>query len=426
MKKYGFFGGSFNPPTIAHERLAEEIADKFKLDKVYFVPVGNYYEKTDLIDENKRLDMLKSIKTDKIDVLDIELNSKKKLLAVDAFELINDNFYSSENYFILGGDNLEKLPNWENATKCLNNNIIAIQRGKNLASIIAGNKLLEENNNKIFEFNANKLYNYSSTEVRKAIKNGNTETLNKMFIFILWRIIYINRRCLRMKLRNTLFNFFANVFYYIVAVPILFVVDKVFFDYKVVGKENVAKVPGGKITISNHIHYLDCTMNGLINLPDYSYFITLESNCNIPIIGALVKLLRGIPIPTKVEEKKKFYQHIAKLLEEGETVHIYPEGEMHLYNQELVGFKKGAFAMAVESNVPIIPTVILTRKPHGIYKYIKTKPLITHVVLEPIYPDLSIANKLERIENLKKEAYYRMQEVLEKADSCYDEKAEII
>ena len=61
-----------------------------------------------------------------------------------------------------------------------------------------------------------------------------------------------------------------------------------------------------------------------------------------------------------------------------------------------------------------------------IYKYIKTKTLITHVVLEPIYPDLSIANKLERIENLKKEAYYRMQEVLEKADSCYDEKAEII
>ena len=124
--------------------------------------------------------MLKSIKTDKIDILDIELNSKKKLLAVDAFELINNSFSSSENYFILGGDNLEKLPNWENATKCLNNNIIAIQRGKNLASIIAGNKLLEENKNKIFEFNANKLYNYSSTEVRKAIKNGNMETLNKM------------------------------------------------------------------------------------------------------------------------------------------------------------------------------------------------------------------------------------------------------
>ena len=229
-----------------------------------------------------------------------------------------------------------------------------------------------------------------------------------------------------MKLRNTIFNFFANIFYYIVAVPILFVVDKVFFDYKVVGKENIAKVPGGKITISNHIHYLDCTMNGFVNLPDYSYFITLESNCEIPVVGALVKLLRGIPIPTKIEEKKGFDKYIAKLLSEGETVHIYPEGEMRLYDQELLEFKKGAFAMAVESNVPIIPTVILTRKPHGIYKYIKTKPLITHVVLEPIYPDLSIENKLERIKKLKKEAYYKMQEVLEKAESCYDEKAEII
>ena len=180
MKKYGFFGGSFNPPTIAHERLAEEIAEKFELDKVYFVPVGNYYNKTDLIDESKRFEMLKSISNDKIDVLDIELNSKKKLLAVDAFDLINNNFSSSENYFILGGDNLEKLPNWKNSDKCLKNNIIAIQRGKKLDNIIAENELLEMNKNKIFEFNTDKLYNYSSTEVRKAIKNKDDEILNKM------------------------------------------------------------------------------------------------------------------------------------------------------------------------------------------------------------------------------------------------------
>lgn len=180
MKKYGFFGGSFNPPTIAHERLAEEIAEKFNLDKVYFVPVGNYYNKTGLIDENKRFEMLNSIKNDKIDVLDIELHSKKKLMAVDAFDLVNNNFSSSENYFILGGDNLEKLPNWKNATKCLNNNIIAIQRGEKLANIISKNKLLETNKNRIFEFNANEFYNYSSTEVREAIKKKDNKILKEM------------------------------------------------------------------------------------------------------------------------------------------------------------------------------------------------------------------------------------------------------
>ena len=180
MKKYGFFGGSFNPPTIAHERLATEIAEQFNLDKVYFVPVGNFYNKDGLIDENKRFEMLTIIKNYKIDVLDIELHSKNKLLAVDAFELINNKFTSSENYFIMGGDNLEKLPNWRDADKCLNNNIIAIKRGEDLNNIISANKLLQANKNKIFEFNTNKLYNYSSTEVRKAIKNENKDLLNKM------------------------------------------------------------------------------------------------------------------------------------------------------------------------------------------------------------------------------------------------------
>ena len=203
-----------------------------------------------------------------------------------------------------------------------------------------------------------------------------------------------------MKLKNTIFNFFANIFYYLIAVPIVFLIDKIFLDYKVIGRENIKKVPGGKITISNHMHYLDCTMNGLANFPDYSYFVTLESNFKIPIVGPLIKLLRAIPIPTKIEEKKQFYKNISKLLEEGETIHIYPEGELRVYEKELNKFHKGAFAMAVENNVPIIPTVITTHKPEGIYKYIKTKPVMTHVILEPIYPDLTIENKLERIEKL--------------------------
>lgn len=223
-----------------------------------------------------------------------------------------------------------------------------------------------------------------------------------------------------MKLKNTIFNFFANIFYYLIAVPIVFLIDKIFLDYKVIGRENIKKVPGGKITISNHMHYLDCTMNGLANFPDYSYFVTLDSNFKIPVVGPLIKLLRAIPIPTKIEEKKQFYKNISKLLEEGETIHIYPEGELRVYEKELNKFHKGAFAMAVENNVPIIPTVITTHKPEGIYKYIKTKPVMTHVILEPIYPDLTIENKLERIEKLKQESYYRMKEVLERTELCYE------
>ena len=180
MNRYGFFGGSFNPPTIAHERLAEEIAEKFNLDKVYFVPVGNSYRKNGLIDENKRFEMLSTIKNRKIDVLDIELNLNKEISTIDAFNLINNKFLNSENYFILGGDNLEKLPNWKKAESCLENNIIAIGRGKDLENIIDENELLKKHKNKIFAFNTNKLYDYSSTEVREALKSKDMNTLQKM------------------------------------------------------------------------------------------------------------------------------------------------------------------------------------------------------------------------------------------------------
>ena len=89
MKKYGFFGGSFNPPTIAHEIIAKEIAKEFNLDKVYFVPVGDFYNKKDLIDERKRFEMLNLITDSNIDVLDIELKAKKSLQTIDAFNFNN-------------------------------------------------------------------------------------------------------------------------------------------------------------------------------------------------------------------------------------------------------------------------------------------------------------------------------------------------
>ena len=47
--KIGFFGGSFNPPTIAHLDLVKKAIQKYQLDKVYFVPVNNFYKKEELL-----------------------------------------------------------------------------------------------------------------------------------------------------------------------------------------------------------------------------------------------------------------------------------------------------------------------------------------------------------------------------------------
>ena len=228
-----------------------------------------------------------------------------------------------------------------------------------------------------------------------------------------------------MKLLRGVISFLKDTFYYLIAVPILFLVNKFVLGYKLIGKENIKKVPGAKITISNHVHTIDCSMNGLVSFPQYCYFVTLQSNIDLPFIGKLVRLLRGIPIPLKISEKEKFYEEISNLLKNGETVHIYPAGMLRPYATDLLQFKKGAFAMAVENNVPIVPSVILTREPEGIYKYFKKKPLFTQVVLEPIYPDLTIENKGERIKKMLDEAYTKMKDQLDNNGEITYEEEEV-
>ena len=143
-----------------------------------------------------------------------------------------------------------------------------------------------------------------------------------------------------MKLLRGVISFLKDTFYYLIAVPILFLVNKFVLGYKLIGKENIKKVPGAKITISNHVHTIDCSMNGLVSFPQYCYFVTLQSNIDLPFIGKLVRLLRGIPIPLKISEKEKFYEEVvfsdkAPDINEYKTYYesIDPENAEVLYKQ---------------------------------------------------------------------------------------------
>lgn len=120
--KIGFFGGSFNPPTFAHINLAKKAIQEGNLDKVIFVPIGDFYNKKNLAPAKDRYNMLK-IACDGInnlDVSDLELNAKEKMYAVDAFELIQKNYKDDEVFFIMGADNFVKIGDWKNSEKLIN------------------------------------------------------------------------------------------------------------------------------------------------------------------------------------------------------------------------------------------------------------------------------------------------------------------
>ncbi len=207
---------------------------------------------------------------------------------------------------------------------------------------------------------------------------------------------------------NPIFNMLSDLLA-IIASPILLILNKVLFGFEVYGKENLRKVSGGKITISNHIHPMDCTMNGLINFPERTYFPTLASNFKIPVIRHLIRLLYAVSIPKKQTHKEKFFEEIKKALNEGKTIHMYPEGSLWPYYEKIRPFKKGAFKFAVDTNCPIIPILYQFEEPDGIFALYKRKKCIHAKVLEPVYPNENL-NKTERIQDLEKRVLENLNE----------------
>ncbi|HEY5536765.1 MAG TPA: nicotinate-nucleotide adenylyltransferase [Ignavibacteria bacterium] len=124
MKRFGIFGGTFNPPHIAHSIIAEDIRGQFTLDKILFLPSGvpPLKEGSEVISAQHRLNMARLAFDGEEDfkVSDIEINdSSGKSYTVDTLLKLHE-IYKNDNvkfYLIIGIDNLINFPQWKDPEK---------------------------------------------------------------------------------------------------------------------------------------------------------------------------------------------------------------------------------------------------------------------------------------------------------------------
>ena len=160
---------------------------------------------------------------------------------------------------------------------------------------------------------------------------------------------------------SSLFSFFSNTLYYLIAFPILKIVTKVVYDLKIEGVENIRNIDEPAISVSNHVLVLDCAMVGLAYGAKYVYYTTQQESFEIPFIKHLIDLLHAIPIPKNVHDKQKFIEVINEILQGKNYVHFYPEAVLEPYDEKIRHFKNGAFDFAVKNGVPIVPMVFCFR-----------------------------------------------------------------
>jgi 1-acyl-sn-glycerol-3-phosphate acyltransferase len=137
------------------------------------------------------------------------------------------------------------------------------------------------------------------------------------------------------------------------------------------------------ITVSNHTTFMDPVKISCLVLPRLIYQTLLEATVESPVLGTFTRLLGGVPIPRGKNGYRKILEICNQSFKYRRYLHFYPEGECFLYNQKINEFQSGAFRIAAELDIPVIPlvTVFSTRKFFG-----RTLPTETLVVLEPVYP----------------------------------------
>ena len=123
MSKIGFFGGSFNPPTLAHFEIVKSALKEFNLDKVVVIPMGDKYQKTGLIPFEHRYNMLIKMFENELDVeiSRMQANQEKISYAIDCFKKIDEKYKIDERFFIMGLDNFAKIETWKDGKSLIEN-----------------------------------------------------------------------------------------------------------------------------------------------------------------------------------------------------------------------------------------------------------------------------------------------------------------
>jgi len=108
------FGGSFNPPTIAHYEVAKHVTKRTDVSELLFMPVGDHYEKAGLVPAFHRLNMLAVLieKLPKTSISTVEIQAERALKTIETLEHIQRLYPEEEVAFVMGADNLYDFPNW--------------------------------------------------------------------------------------------------------------------------------------------------------------------------------------------------------------------------------------------------------------------------------------------------------------------------
>ncbi len=178
--------------------------------------------------------------------------------------------------------------------------------------------------------------------------------------------------------------------------------------FSVTGKHHFNKI-GPAIVICNHNSLIDVPLSTPF-LPRANKTIAKKSFIYVPIFGWIYQFGSVIVDRKNDHSRKTSFDNMKRVLDSGLDMLIYPEGTRNKTSEPLKSFYDGAFKLAVDTQKPIIPVVILnTKKILPAYPIMCFKPgKIQMDILAPIDSQGHTVKSLKQLAFDTMSAHYKL------------------
>jgi nicotinate-nucleotide adenylyltransferase len=118
--RVGIMGGTFDPIHHGHLVAASEVADRFGLDQVVFVPTGDPWQKTGSAvsspEDRYLMTVIATASNPRFTVSRVDVDRDGPTYTVDTLRDLRDRYgRAAELFFITGADALKKILSWKDA-----------------------------------------------------------------------------------------------------------------------------------------------------------------------------------------------------------------------------------------------------------------------------------------------------------------------
>jgi 1-acyl-sn-glycerol-3-phosphate acyltransferase len=181
--------------------------------------------------------------------------------------------------------------------------------------------------------------------------------------------------------------------------------------YKITIEEPLDKNQAYVIT-PNHSSYLDIVL-GNIAIPNYFHFMGKAELKKVPLFRIFFRKMNISVDRSSRKDSLKAFKRANKDIAKKISIAIFPEATIPACSPELGRFKSGAFRIAIQNQIPIVPVVFLDNWklfPDSVGRRFLVQPGLSRIlVLKPI-PTIGLTEN--EVSALEQKVFHLMEEKL--------------